>query len=240
MKTKTLNKRIALVAGGAGEVGEGIVGAMLHEGARVIVPSRDSGRLERLRKRIGEKGGALVTVKADIGTAEGAEALREQIITDMGALDIVVVSLGGWWRGSPLMHMGAGDWKREIRNNLTAHYIVARTFLPMLLDRPGSSYTMLNGPAALTPLIGSGVISIAAAAQTMMKEVLSAECAGALTRINTVMIMTPVLTRSRASGPASWLRADEVGEYVAWLASDDAAEVRGATLKLQSREQLPL
>lgn len=237
---KILDKRIALVAGGAGEVGEGIVAALLHEGARVIVPSRDPGRLAALRSRIGEGSHALVTVAADVGTTEGAEALREQIITEMGALDIVVVSLGGWWRGAPLMHMGAGEWKREIRNNLTAHYIVARTFLPMLLDRAGSSYTMINGPAAVTPLIGSGVISIAAAAQAMMKEVLTAECAGSLTRINTVMIMTPVLTRSRTKGSSSWLNAGEVGEYVAWLASDDAADVRGATLKLQNREQLPL
>lgn len=237
---KTLNKRIALVAGGAGEIGEGIVTAMLREGARVVVPSRDAQRLDMLRRRTGESNGALITVVADVGTTEGAEALREKIMTELGALDSVVVSLGGWWRGSPLMHMGAAEWKREIRNNLTAHYIVARTFLPMLLDRAGSSYTMINGPAAVRPLIGSGVISIAAAAQSMMKEVLTAECAGALTRINTVMIMTPVLTRSRTSGSSLWLRAEEVGEYVAWLASDDAADVRGKTIELENREQLPL
>jgi uncharacterized protein YbjT (DUF2867 family) len=53
MKATRLDGTTALVAGGAGEVGEGIVRAFLAGGARVVVPSRSAAKLDALRDRLG-------------------------------------------------------------------------------------------------------------------------------------------------------------------------------------------
>lgn len=50
-----LSGKIALIAGGTGGVGEGIVRAFLKEGATVVVPSRSSENLEQLRGYLGER-----------------------------------------------------------------------------------------------------------------------------------------------------------------------------------------
>ena len=85
------------------------------------------------------------------------------------------------------------------------------------------------------PVPGAGPVSIVAAAQLMMKEVLVAEAKGRPTRINTLALMTAIVTRSRPSGRPEWLTADEVGEYCVHLA---ATEVNGATVQLKDRAQV--
>ncbi len=232
----SLKDRVALIAGGAGEVGEGIVKAFLQAGATVVVPSRKPERLMDLQIGLGELGNErFVAVTADVGTPEGAHAVRQTILQRFGQLNAVVASLGGWWQGKPLVSVPLEDWANVLQNNLTAHLLVARTFLPMLYNQPGSSYTMINGGAAFEPVPGAGPVSIAAAAQLMMKDVLAAEARGRPVRVNTLALMTPVVTRSRPSGRPEWLTADEVGAYCAYLA---AAVTNGETIQLKDHAQV--
>jgi len=52
LKMGMLDGKTALIAGGTGGVGEGIVRAFLSEGATVIVPSRSSDRLQQLTDQL--------------------------------------------------------------------------------------------------------------------------------------------------------------------------------------------
>ena len=231
----SLKDRVALIPGGAGEVGEGIVKAFLTAGATVVVPSRKPERLMDLQISLGELGNErFVAVTADVGTPEGAHAVRQTILQRFGQLNAVVASLGGWWQGKPLVSVPLEDWA-NVLHNLTAHLLVARTFLPMLYNQPGSSYTMINGGAAFEPVPGAGPVSITAAAQLMMKDVLAAEAKGRPVRVNTLALMTPIVTRSRSQGRPEWLTADEVGTYCAYLAN---AETNGETIQLKDHTQI--
>jgi 3-oxoacyl-[acyl-carrier protein] reductase len=235
----SLDKKIALVAGGAGEVGEGIVKVLLREGATVVVPSRGEEKLFELRERLGAIArNALVTFKAEIGTIEGAEQVRERILDQFGHLDCAVASLGRWWQGSHLTEVPIDTWNTILRNNLTSHFIVVRTFLPMIIRRPGGSYVFINGDACDVPVPNSGPISIVAAAQLMMKDVIAAELKGDPVRVNSIIIGTPVVTRSRKKVQPAWLTADEVGRYTAYLLSDDSAGVNGESIRLKERSQV--
>src|SRR4051812_15424234 len=101
-----LDGKVSLILGGAGYVGEGIVRSFLEEGAFVIVPSRSQERLAGLRKVLGPLASErLVTVPANVGTLQGAEALRGQILTKMGRLDAVVASLGGYKVGARVVDL---------------------------------------------------------------------------------------------------------------------------------------
>lgn len=82
-----LTGQTVLVAGGAGEVGEGITRQFLAAGATVIVPSRGLKKLDELRERLGYLAEKLVTIQAEIGTEEGGMALLAQIKRDVGGID---------------------------------------------------------------------------------------------------------------------------------------------------------
>ena len=96
--TGLLRNRIALIGGGAGEVGEGIVRVFLREDATVVVPSRSDEKLEFLARAVGNPGSErLFLLHENIGKVEGVERVRQEVLSKFGRLNIAVASLGGWW-----------------------------------------------------------------------------------------------------------------------------------------------
>lgn len=235
---RPLEDRTFLVAGGAGEVGEGLVRRFLARGARVVVPSRSDARLRDLRERLAADE-ALLTFGADVGDEGSAAALRDRLVDEVGPLDGVVASLGGWWQGAPLTEVPLHLWNRLLQDGLTAHFVLARTFLPVLAGRLGSSYTLINGGGGLRPVPNAGPVSVSAAGQLMLARALAAEHARAAVRVNALVLATPVLTRSRPHGPEGWLTADDAGEYAARLASLEGEGTRGHIVVLRDRRDLP-
>lgn len=231
----TLYGKTVLIAGGAGEVGEGLVRAFLTEGATVVVPSRSEKNLRALRSSL-KHDGSLITKPADVGTETEAALLRDWIDDEVGPLDAVVASLGGWWQGQPLTNVSLDTWHEVLDMGLTTHFNVAKTFIPVLAGRPGTSYTFINGVAGLNPIPGAGLISVSSAGQFMLKDVMAAE--NDTVRINTLVLATPVRTRSHPDGEEDWLTADDAGAYAVFLASDAAKDQHGDTIVFESRDQL--
>ena len=86
-----LDGKKALVIGGAGEVGEGIVRQFLNAGATVVVPSRSQIRLDELRQRLtGCTLSRLITRQAGCGTEAGAMDLYDFVLDELSELDIVI------------------------------------------------------------------------------------------------------------------------------------------------------
>ncbi|MQA86604.1 MAG: SDR family NAD(P)-dependent oxidoreductase [Streptosporangiales bacterium] len=225
-----------VVAGGAGVAGECVTLALLRRGARVVVPSRTSERIERLRSGVEpELLPRLHTLVGDVGNPTDAEEIRDRVSAEFGPIDGVVASLGAWWEGNVLTEVPFGTWQRVLHDNLTAHFLVARTFLPELADRPGTVYVALAGIAAIRPIAGSGPISVTGAAQTMLLRTLEVELADAPVRLHEVAVLTPIVTRHWPAGDPverGWLSGEQVGEYVASVASPDFPDKTSLGLRI--------
>lgn len=228
--------KVAYIAGGAGNVGEGIVRAFLEAGATVITSSRKRGKLDQLRSLLSDTAtDKLVTLTADLGDIASTEHLRDQIIDQFGHLDTVVASIGGTWnRGVPLTEVSMDEWQQYLFTNLTTHFVTARAFLPVLANTDGSSYIFMGGGAAKTPIPNYSVVSIPAAGQLMMAQVVMQEMADSGVRVTQAIANSLVNTRaSRERAKPDWLTADEIGHYIAWLASDEGAITNGTVPLLQ-------
>jgi len=235
-----------LVAGGAGGVGESIVRALLDAGHRVIVPSRSSARLERLRHDAAGDGSsrdALMTLTGEIGTPDGAAALRDRIARECGPLDVLIPSLGGWWEGD-LLGSGPQIWDTVIDEMLRTHYVFAHAFVPVLCSQPaGGRYIGIGGGAAYHPVRGSSLVSIAAAAQLMLTRALRQEVADPKVDILELVVDGPVRTRdSEGVSAAHWITAGEVGAIVVELVahgrtSDPATHTSGPIVRMRPRRQ---
>jgi hypothetical protein len=71
----------------------------------------------------------------------------------------------------------------------------------------------------------------------MLARVLASEHRHEPIRINTLILGTPIVSRTKPEGETDWLTADEVGQYVAWLVSG-RSRARGQILRFNSRAQL--
>lgn len=221
-----------IVLGGAGDVGEGIVRQLRHAGHHVGVPSRSQSKLDALER-----------VTAGSGKLTGAvgaiddPALANDMATRMGPVDMIVASIGSWWSGPPLIDVSVDDFNSVLAGSLTAHYTAARAFLPLVRNRDGGQYIFINGGAARMAIPGSGLVSISAAAQEMLKSVLAQEHSKDPISISTLMLFSMVKTRSRPDGPPEWLSADDVGRQITHML--DHAPQTGATITLAKPSDIP-
>lgn len=211
--------RVLLVAGGAGEIGAGIVEAGLRAGAEVAVPSRDPGRLDGLVEHLEGRSvdtAKLVPVTGDIGDPEGAERIRDEVVDRCGRVDAVVASLGGFRSTPRLTSTSVAAWHEVMDSFVTAHYVAASTFLPLLAEREGSTYTLVNGSSGPTGRVYSpegSLLAVASAGEHALMRALAAdaETFDEPVRINEVVPLTPVATRSREDAEAGWVTALEFG-----------------------------
>jgi 3-oxoacyl-[acyl-carrier protein] reductase len=227
---KTFAMKSVLVIGGAGEVGEGIVRQLLKKGHRVWVQSRDESRIRSLDERLGLPN--LLPAVGDINTEREVHLLQVLV----GEVDAVVASIGSWWSGPALVDLDLETYNRVMEERLTTHFLVAKTFLKSLQDRPGSSYTFIHGASGFVPIPNSGPVSIAGAGQVMLKDVFAKELEGKHVRINLLSMMGSIGTRSHPQADPQALTADDVGNYVAYLVGSDT---RGQTIKFTHRKEIP-
>ncbi|HYW50442.1 MAG TPA: SDR family NAD(P)-dependent oxidoreductase [Gemmatimonadaceae bacterium] len=240
-----LQGRHLLVLGAAGEIGESLVAECMAMGAVVTAMSRSAERLETLRGRLVSD--ARLSARVDesfkplvaaLDTEADSDALRESASAASRPIDGVIASLGGWRQGAAVTATSLDGWREVLDQSLTAHFLAARALLPVLADRAGASYCFVNGGAALSPAPGAGPMCVSAAGQLMLMRALAVEHARAAVRVNALVLSTPVLSRSRPTGPASWLTAGGVGQYAARLASEEGASVRGHVIPLNSVRDL--
>lgn len=222
MSERPLDGRVAVVLGGAGEVGEGIVAGLLSAGARVAVPSRRPERLDDLAASLRSNDFStdnLVPVVGDLSAGgEEARALAREIARIAGPPDLVVAALGGWDAGPPLADMPMDVWDRTVEDGLRTHQLAVHAFIPILRGRPGASYVMINGAAARYPVPGSGAVCAVAAGELMMAQVLAAEESGHDIQVE-AYVLGPVGTRSRDNTAVWMASAVQIGEIIATRAA---------------------
>lgn len=167
-----LDGKIALIAGGTGGVGSGIVRGFLQEGATVVVPSRSPEKAEQLCEHLESFATErLVLITKDIGDSDGAKQIRDEILDRFRRLDAVVAALGMHWQQDlTLIEIPVNTWRQYMETNLTSHFIVARTFLPVLAQRRGTSYTFINGNSADLIIPKYSPISVTSAGQLKMTQ----------------------------------------------------------------------
>ncbi|MEX0780988.1 MAG: SDR family oxidoreductase, partial [Balneolales bacterium] len=238
---KSAENKIIVVAGGTGNVGSYLVAGLLKNGATVVVPSRSEQKINELQdyllKRFNKS--ALKNVHTYVGNLSDkneAADLITKIIQNTGDPDGVVSTLGNFVPAPSLLEIGEAELDKVLRGYLFAHQMVAKTFLPGLRDK-AANFVFINGPLALKPWKGSGagLVSIATAAQKMLFESLAQELED--DKVNISEVITYAFIRNKQTQPGSSLTGEDLGEFVARLASGAMGNIHGRSFQLRSSEE---
>jgi len=123
-------RRRVLVTGGGRGIGRAICEAFVEEGARVHSVARTKAELESLRADLG----ATITV-GDVCNRDDVAALRRDVESALGGLD-VLVNNAGIWMEREFLEYTPEEWDRTLATNLTSVFDVTRSMLPLLLEAP--------------------------------------------------------------------------------------------------------
>jgi NAD(P)-dependent dehydrogenase (short-subunit alcohol dehydrogenase family) len=109
-----LKGRVALVTGGARDVGREIAMTLAAEGAAVAVNYSSSEEAAReVVENIKASGGSAIAYKADVADYEAVRTMVGRIVQEYGGLNIVVNNAGVVLR-KPFSETMPSDWKRQI------------------------------------------------------------------------------------------------------------------------------
>ena len=132
-----LEGKSALVTGGGGGIGTGIVLCLAEEGADVAVVDIDLARAEAVAKEASQFGRRCIPVRVDVSQPEQITRMIEASIKELGKLDILVNNAGvgaapDWEVGSPLR---VKDWDYVYQVNLRAYYLTWLAVSPHMMER---------------------------------------------------------------------------------------------------------
>ncbi|KAG9338108.1 hypothetical protein JZ751_027079 [Albula glossodonta] len=210
--------RVVLALGGGGTVGSGIVKALLDRGFRVVVISRDSNKLEKLKGFISPSNrGNLVTLEGDVGSEAGAELVKQAVVKAVGKVTDIVSSLGfSWWQGGPPHTQTVKELHWVLETLVLSTFVSWKAFFPLVRDNPCGTYTLITGGAGDKLLMpGTGFLTIGAASALAFCQILREEYPEVPCKLNQVKINAGVAAPDRM-GPG-YLNHLDLGEAVAAL-----------------------
>ncbi|KAG9285229.1 hypothetical protein G9A89_002125 [Geosiphon pyriformis] len=155
-----LVKQTILITGATGNVGSSAVKAFLEQGATVIAISRSQSSLDKLianlkssNVSLNEKNfhGVLSDVSEDKNLEKVANDIREGRLPEPNH---IVSSSGPWWFLPALHEVTFEKWGEAMKSNFNAHFVIYRNFVPFVLNKPNTSYTLVTGSAGLSEKTG--------------------------------------------------------------------------------------
>ena len=145
--TPPLKNTVALVTGASSGIGEATALALAGSGATVALIARRGDRLDALKDRITTSGGTAAAFVADVADREQAETAVQQVVTELGRLDIVVNN-AGLMRIGPAAESDPADWDDMLSVNVQGLLYVTRASLPHLIraaaDAPRGVADLVN------------------------------------------------------------------------------------------------
>jgi 3-oxoacyl-[acyl-carrier protein] reductase len=252
-----LNGKTALVTGASRGIGRATASALAEAGARVLVHyGRSAQDADTLVADIRAKGGRADAIKVDLGTPDAATQLAKQVRSIVGArLDVLVLN-AGISKASRIADYTIEDFDNLFATNVRSPFFLVQQLLPILSE--GSNIVVISSLGARAVVGKPSLDSPSILAYTSTKgalETLVKNWAAILgpqgIRVNAVapgVIDTDMsnFTKTEAGreitlGMQALKRIgkpEDVADVVAFLASDKARWITGATIPVDGGSKL--
>ena len=238
-----LEKRIAIITGGARGIGLATARRFALEGAKVAIWDLDEAAGTRAVEQLNRHGSPAFFLKVDVTSVESVNAAVEKVRARWERIDILVNN-AGITQDARLVKMTAEQWQRVIDVNLSGVFFCTRAVVPLMIEQKygrilnASSVVALYGNFGQTNYVASkaGVIGMTRVWARELGRYGITVNAVAPGFIATEMIETvpeKVLNRLKERTPLGQIGLPEdVAAAYAFLASDEARFITGAVLSV--------
>jgi NAD(P)-dependent dehydrogenase (short-subunit alcohol dehydrogenase family) len=228
---------IALVTGGAGNLGRAVAQSLAERGSTVIALDRQEGPLAEVAAALPGAGhGHLAGV--DLTDAADCDAAVAEVMRRHGRIDTVVHTVGGF-AGAPIAEGGAALFEAMFRINVLTTANLFRAAAMAMRPAGRGSLVAVGAMAALRAPAGLAAYSAAKSGVLRLVESFAEELKPAGLRVNAVLPGTIDTPQNRAAMPGAdtsgWVAPAQVAEAIGFLVSDAASGITGALLPVTAR-----
>lgn len=245
-----LSGKTALVTGASRGIGRASALALAEAGAQVLVHyGRGAKEAEAVVSDIRKAGGRADAISADLAAADGAHKLAKQVRDIVGdRLDILVAN-AGVASAATIEDTTVADFDRLFAVNVRAPFFLVQQVLPIL--REGSSIIFVSSLAAHA-VVGTipAYAATKGAIDTLVKHFASLLGERGI-RVNAVapgVVATDMSSFTKTDAGRDYTlgiqalkrlaQPDDIGDVVAFLASEEARWINGDTIRVDGGSKL--
>jgi NADP-dependent 3-hydroxy acid dehydrogenase YdfG len=151
--------RTAVVTGGGSGVGKAVAGALLAEGANVVIAGRDQAKLNAAAAELGT--GRVFVVVCDVAIAEQCQSLIGRATARFGTVDVLVNNAGTNLKARGIRELTPEAWDSLMDTNLNGAFYCTHYVLPQMFARKDGVIVNLVSVAGkrANPLGGAAYIA---------------------------------------------------------------------------------
>jgi len=151
MKKKTI-KGTVLITGASAGIGAAIAREFARNGHDLILVARSADKLHRLADELSKAHGITTHVfPADLGAADAAQKLHQDVTKNGLAVDILVNNAGLLHEG-PFWQTTLADHQQLLQVNIGALMALTHLFLPAMIERKSGRVLQLASTSAFQPI----------------------------------------------------------------------------------------
>lgn len=239
--------KIALVTGAASGIGAAFAKLAVEEGAEgLALLDRNSALAEQSFNC------PTVTAVGDVGDAALWSEFEERIAKQFGRVDLALANAGIGHPMTPIAKLEPETWSRVINVNLTGAFLTLRTGLRLMGE--GGAIVLVSSSMGVKPAANTAGYGASKAALVQLAKIAALEAAPRRIRVNAIApggVETPLFRDAdffkslakQAGGERAafdalaqrtplgrYASAEETARLIAFLMSEDAAQITGANL----------
>ena len=159
--TLLLERKNAVIYGGAGSVGAAVARAFAREGARVFLAGRTRATLDQVAEELSGSGGSVETAEVDALDQRAVDEHADAVAARAGGIDVSFNAIShGDVHGVPLLELSLEDFARPITVAMRSQFLTTRA-AARHMTRQGSgvimAITATTARPALPEVGGTGV-----------------------------------------------------------------------------------
>lgn len=240
---KRLDKKVAIITGGAAGIGAATAEKFAAEGAITIIWDLDEVRGNEFAKKQASEGKTVVFAKVNTAKYDEIEVAAKAVIAKYGKIDILINN-AGITRDSSLKKMTPELWQQVIDVNLTGVFYCTKIISEYMVEKNygrivnASSVVALYGNFGQTNYVATkaGLIGMT---KTWARELgrkgitVNAIAPGFIATEMVAKMPENVIDGMKSKVPAGRLgEPEEIASAYLFLASDEAAYINGTTLSV--------
>lgn len=235
-----LDRKTVLVTGGSMGIGKTIASSLAGKGADLIVTSRRISDDDKVVAEVKEMGHKILTIKADVTDNNDCRKAVEKGLDNFGQIDILVNN-AGIYPSSPLLDINEKEWDEVFAVNLKGPMLMTQWVAKLaMIPQGGGRIVNISSCDGKNPTPGIAHYAASKAGLISLTKSIALELAPYNITANAVApgwVETQTILKSDRwkrivkQIPLQRLgKQEEIADVVAFLASDHAGYITGATL----------